>query len=166
MKINISKLLKKNIEVLSFDVVFNESSLVRDDLNLNLVSPIRIYGNGYYEGGIVKLTGHIETDIKETCTRCLNPFDFHINIEFDELFSKDEDDEGLMYPIKDEEIYLKDMVIDNLILNIPLKLVCKEDCLGLCSICGKNLNVDQCHCNDDIIDPRFAVLKDLFKGGV
>ena len=62
-----------------------------------------------------------------------------------------------------EEIDITSSIKRNLLLNLPMKVVCKEDCKGLCSICGSNLNHGDCGCDKTHIDPRFESLRSLFK---
>jgi len=163
MTLNISELLRKRVEELSFEVAYDGDSIIREDFKLLLKSPLRVCGNATYDGQIVSLKGNITGIIEVQCSRCLELLDYHLNVEFSEDFSK-LDHGGEIYPIEEDSIDLKDMVIDNLILSIPLKYLCSEDCRGLCTVCGKNLNKYQCNCNKDNVDPRLAVLKDLFKG--
>lgn len=163
MTLNISELLRKRVEELPFEVTYNGDLIVREDFKLILKSPLRVCGNAAYDGQIVNLKGNITGIIEVQCSRCLEPLDYQLNVEFNEDFSKLEHNEEI-YPIEEESIDLKDMVVDNLILSIPLKFLCSENCRGLCTVCGKNLNKYQCDCNKDNIDPRLAVLKDLFKG--
>lgn len=163
MTLNISELLRKRVEELPFEVTFNGDSIVREDFKLILKSPLKVCGNATYDGQIVNLKGNITGIIEVHCSRCLELLDYQLDVEFNEDFSKLEHNEDI-YPIEEECIDLKDMALDNLILSIPLKFLCREDCMGLCTVCGKNLNKYQCDCNKDNVDPRLAVLKDLFKG--
>ncbi|WDU84060.1 YceD family protein [Caloramator sp. Dgby_cultured_2] len=66
--------------------------------------------------------------------------------------------------ITEDRINLEDMIIDNIILSYPAKILCSDDCKGLCPVCGKNLNEGQCECLKDVIDPRLEALKQFFKG--
>jgi uncharacterized protein len=163
MTLNIFELLRKKIEELPFEITYNGDFIMREDFKLILKSPLKVCGNATYDGQIVNLKGSITGIIEVQCSRCLESLDYNLNVEFDEDFSKLEHNEEI-YPIEEESIELKDMVIDNIILSIPLKFLCSEECKGLCPVCGKNLNKYQCDCNKDNIDPRLAVLKDLFKG--
>ena len=162
MNINISELLKGNIETLPFNVSFNEDVLERDDFKLKLKSPISISGIIYYDDEIVNIKGKISLVAESQCSRCLTQFDNPMVVEFDENFSKDQKSDDF-YPILDDNIDLKNMVIDNLIIWTPLKPLCSENCKGLCPICGKNLNYGQCNCKIDNVDPRLLSLKDFFK---
>jgi len=59
------------------------------------------------------------------------------------------------------EIDLRSDICENLLLMIPMKRLCKEDCLGLCATCGANLNLETCHCKSATIDARWEKLKNL-----
>lgn len=163
MLLNISDLLKKKVELLTFYIEYDNEYISRDDFGLKLKSPIRISGSATNENGIVNLKGNINTTTELQCSRCLENFNCNIDVAFDENFSKFPKDEDFYIFYKDT-IDLKEMVIDYLILNMPLKLLCSEECKGLCPVCGINLNRYQCNCSKDNIDSKFAVLKDLLKG--
>jgi uncharacterized protein len=70
-------------------------------------------------------------------------------------------DDDLIF-INSDTLDITEIIENNIILTLPIKRLCKEDCKGLCHKCGTNLNFSTCHCNDDDIDPRLAKLKDLF----
>ena len=163
MTLNIFELLRKKVEELTFEIAYNGDFIIRENFKLILKSPLKVCGNATYDGQIVNLKGSITGIIEVQCSRCLEPLDYQLNVEFDEDFSKLVHNEEI-YPIEEESIELKDMVIDNIILSMPFKFLCSIECKGLCPVCGKNLNKHQCDCNKDNIDPRLAVLKDLFKG--
>jgi len=55
------------------------------------------------------------------------------------------------------------LVCDELILNLPMKVLCSEDCKGICNRCGTNLNHETCDCDVRSLDPRMAVIQDIFK---
>ena len=152
MILNISELVKKNIEQKDFNIVFNEAVLFRDDYKIEFVSPAKISGTIFYNGKTFNLKGNIKALIKLQCSRCLNFFNYDLTANFDENFSKENIDD--FYPVLDDHIDLTDMVIDNIILSLPIKPLCSENCKGIRSSQDKN--------ND--IDPRFAVLKNFFNG--
>lgn len=162
MLVNISSLVKGNVDTLPFEIIKDEEKIEREGLDLILSSPLKVTGSAYYDGGLLKVTGKISTTIKAQCSRCLQNFDYKIDIDFNESFSKNHDEETYYYD--GNTIDLSNMVIDNIILSIPIKFLCSESCKGLCPICGENLNLSKCNCEKGEIDPRFAVLKDFFKG--
>jgi uncharacterized protein len=64
-------------------------------------------------------------------------------------------------PVADGRIDMAEVVREQLLLAMPEQIFCREDCLGLCPKCGSNLNLIDCKCADDEIDPRWAALKNL-----
>lgn len=112
---------------------------------------------GLYLQGV--LTSHIETE----CTRCLNAVDLPISIELDDLFyyPPAEAPEGEYIVGEDGMLDLAPLVRELSLLEIPMQVFCREECLGLCPECGKNLNDGPCDCQIDDIDPRLAALRAL-----
>ena len=116
--------------------------------------------------------GVIAADVSIDCIRCLEPLARHLDIPFDDIFvdASDEDtrteaeidaealDESL---VEDAKIDMADVVREQILLALPEQVFCKEDCKGLCPKCGANLNLIDCKCADDEIDPRWAALKSL-----
>jgi uncharacterized protein len=95
----------------------------------------------------------------------LEPFELPLSIDFTELYAfnkRSVTDSGLLVP-DDGYIDLAPLVREYLLLDFPINPVCKPDCLGLCTVCGNNLNETKCDHGDQDIDPRFAVLKDLLE---
>ena len=66
------------------------------------------------------------------------------------------------YRVLEEEI-MKDVVRRGILTGLPMKILCRDDCKGLCPICGRDLNEGGCECRTDYIDPRFESLRSLFK---
>jgi uncharacterized protein len=102
------------------------------------------------------------------CVRCLTEFDQPLAIEFTELYafaSHPISDSGLILP-ESGYINLAPLVREYLLLDMPINPLCRQDCKGLCRVCGENLNEKPAHTHEESsIDPRLAVLKDLFKEG-
>jgi uncharacterized protein len=125
--------------------------------------------------GIAQVEGRIETKTILTCSRCLAeygaPVVHHFAVDFTpELPEPDAargeialsaEDIGLIY-YKGETIDFHDAIQEQVILSLPLRPLCREDCRGLCHNCGENLNESKCRCGGgNVIDPRFAVLSKL-----
>ncbi len=124
----------------------------------------------------VELKGHYQVNVKSDCDFCLDP----VFLELDEEFTLDLVSEGnqpelsgdvelsLDSPEMDyysgEEILLIKYFEDQLILDLPLNVSCSDDCKGLCSNCGTNLNQTQCDCHEKTGNSPFSVLKDLKPG--
>jgi len=101
-----------------------------------------------------------------TCDRCLAEYNQNLQGNFKLIYSKQaatqsDDDDFRSLDEKMVEIDLRNDIRENLLLMIPMKRLCREDCLGLCSGCGANLNLETCHCSMAKIDPRWEKLKNL-----
>ena len=97
------------------------------------------------------------------CDRCLKEVEIVQSIEFEHSVLKDgsdktqEDDE---YTIG-HEVNVSELIIKELLLNWPDKVLCKDDCKGLCPVCGSDLNSGTCGCDTFVPDPRWAKLKEF-----
>ena len=104
------------------------------------------------------------TEAEFLCSRCLEtvkePIQFHINEMFYPAGKIENDREAETF--SDEQIDFTDVIQRSILANLPMKVVCKEDCKGLCPKCGKNLNEGDCDCDDTEFDPRLESLRTLF----
>ena len=116
--------------------------------------------------GVLVMTGSIRTTIHGTCDRCANDFDrdidFPIDVVLVEELSNEENEDEWVFPLEGDSADLDDIVRTVFVLNLDSKLLCSEDCKGLCHRCGKNLNEGPCNCQKEL-DPRFAALKQLLE---
>ena len=116
--------------------------------------------------GVMMMSGSIRTCIHGICDRCAGSFDRDVLIPIDvvlvtELVDEENEDEWV-FPLEGDSADLDDIVRTVFVLNLDSKLLCKEDCQGLCHRCGKNLNDGPCNCQKEL-DPRFAALKQLLE---
>lgn len=139
---------------------------------LEMVKPIRISVMVTNNGPILELKGYINTEIKARCNRCLEDVIIPINTVIEEelvyfadlryLGNLSENEIEEKYIVFDNDIFdLTDIVRENIILSLPYKILCDERCRGLCFRCGQNLNIKECDCNTEEIDPRLAILAKL-----
>ena len=110
------------------------------------------------------MKGSVTTTIHGICDRCAAEFDRDIDFPIDvvlvtELNSEENEDEWV-FPLEGDSADLDDIVRTVFVLNLDSKLLCRDDCKGLCCECGKNLNEGPCLCQKEP-DPRFAALKQL-----
>lgn len=115
--------------------------------NLDFASPVDIQLSFLYTKGRVVLNGRLKAKLSVPCDRCLAPVETPLEMNLAEVLyrnaSDDEDDE---YLYSGEKVALDKIIIDNIYLSKPDKTLCKEDCKGLCPICGVNLNEQTCSC--------------------
>ncbi|MDD7218822.1 MAG: DUF177 domain-containing protein [Clostridia bacterium] len=112
-------------------------------------------------------TGRLVVDIP--CDRCLENvptvFDLHIQQKLDMKQSEEERVKDLDESnfITQTELDVDQLVYDEVLIEWPLKVLCKEDCKGICSQCGANLNHETCSCeHTERLDPRMAAIRDIF----
>jgi uncharacterized protein len=137
-----------------------------DDLDLSgghLEGPVTVAGrlDGLVEG--IWFDGFVSGDYGLECVRCLTPVTVPFDLEAAELFSSDVaagSDEG--YPLAGEQIDFEPLVRDVVILGLPARPLCSDDCLGLCAQCGTNRNEGQCDCRVETGHPAFQQLRDVF----
>lgn len=115
----------------------------------------------------VLVTGSLSAGIKSECVRCLEETTAEVNGDFTAIFkakgtltSADKADE--IYTYEDNGLDLSLLIKDELMLALPMKQVCSEDCKGLCPVCGKNRNKEKCDCKMDTKLNPFEAL-DKFK---
>lgn len=118
----------------------------------------------------VHLVAHIELSLSVPCDRCLEPVTVPFNCDVDELmtFSEDgtarlEEDEEIINYINGYELDVDGLVSEEVMIGFPMKVLCNEDCKGICSVCGANLNRGECGCDRTVLDPRMSIIRDLFR---
>lgn len=119
----------------------------------------------------VYLEGRLDTTVTLACSRCLEETTLPVTGRFNYTFSPaggprpeemelSADDMDIVY-YDDELIDLDPIIYEQIVMNIPIKVLCSDSCRGLCPTCGINLNRESCQCRDQRIDDRFAILKKL-----
>ena len=110
------------------------------------------------------MKGNVSTTIHGICDRCATEFSRKIDFPIDAVLvtelSNEENEDEWVFPLVGDSADLDDIVRTVFVLNLDSKLLCKDDCKGLCCRCGKNLNDGPCTCEKEI-DPRWAALKQL-----
>lgn len=122
----------------------------------------------------IRLVGDTSTRVEVLCDRCLEPIETEIKESFDLLYrpqgvdavadeasiSRAETEIGYY---RGEGLLLEDVLKEQILLALPVKLICSASCKGLCPQCGRNLNVESCDCETTMPDPRWAALEDIRK---
>lgn len=101
-----------------------------------------------FDGQGVIVTGRFEAKTPVECARCLKPLMHPVSLKFAEYYSR-KPEEG-MYAFAGEEIDLDQMLGDNMVLSLPMRFLCRQDCRGLCPACGNDLNEGECGCKPQI----------------
>lgn len=113
---------------------------------VRFAAPLIIDAQYVYDGKGFNISGKVSTVLHSECALCTKEFDEEFNTEFDERFEKEASEDEEIYRFVGEELDISQMVADIIVLNLQSYSVCKEDCKGLCPICGCDLNITQCSC--------------------
>ena len=124
--------------------------------------PVSAEGEVRNSAGVLRMSAQIRAQMTVLCDRCGKEFDKSIAIPAEAVLKADagEDDPADLYPLDGDGIDISDVTENCFILDMDTKFLCREDCLGLCPHCGKDLNEGPCGCSKTI-DPRMAVLGQL-----
>ncbi|MHC1683232.1 MAG: DUF177 domain-containing protein [Clostridiaceae bacterium] len=159
MIIDISKVLsRKNYsEETNFIVECKELSKL-----YSIVEPIKFQGVINNISDSIGVSGKAKGIIEINCSRCLGLIKYVIDADIDEIITNNIDnrDEEIIFINKDQ-IDLSQVIENDILFSIPVKVLCDENCKGLCQRCGVNKNINHCSCSDGIVDPRLEKLKDM-----
>jgi uncharacterized protein len=134
------------------------------------VGPLEVTATAELLDGQIRIEGQIETKIEMVCGRCLEPVVEEVNRSFDLLYAplpkgvakpkedRLKDDETDIGFFEGDGLFLADVLKEQVLLALPLKVICQSDCRGLCPNCGANLNHEECRCETHATDPRLAPL--------
>lgn len=130
-----------------------------------LKKPVTVTGKVTNKAGLVTLSISMVYVFSAPCDRCGLPTETQHKVTLEkslapEIAGIDNDDIIL---VEDLKLDLDELVYTEVIISLPMKHLCKEDCKGICPSCGKNLNDGKCDCNTKQIDPRLQALADLLK---
>lgn len=117
--------------------------------------------------GKVLIVGNMKLVLDIPCDRCLQMVEVPLEIKFEqEVFSPDAQEQMEDQTEQDfmvgYELDIEAFVNGEILINMPVKVLCRPDCKGICKQCGHNLNEGECGCDTFVPDPRMAAIKDIF----
>ena len=163
MRLGLSQIIDRPGESVSYSAVVDLSDLQYGNC-FPVTEPVLASGTVRNTAGVLVMKGMITTTIHGICDRCTTEFDREMEIPIDavlvtELANEENEDEWV-FTLEGDSADLDDIVRTIFVLNMDSKLLCSDDCKGMCCRCGKNLNEGPCSCEKEI-DPRLAALKQL-----
>lgn len=155
-----------------FEHVYAPSEFVLEERDLKLIEPVRVTGRVRRRGEEAQVSGTLVTTVETPCARCLKPVLMPIKAEFSERFvtavswrTEEQHElatEDLDLALFDGEMIDVDALVrEEIVLAIPAQVFCREDCKGLCPVCGANRNVTACECETRQVDARWEKLKEM-----
>jgi uncharacterized protein len=142
------------------------------DPDFTVVAPVSLAFDIFKDKQQFRLVGGVQTTLELPCGRCLEPYTAPVDQTFDLRYhprtlntgegeKELEDDDLTTAFYENDEIDLGHLMQEQFYLSLPMKPLCRDDCKGLCVVCGTNLNLETCGCKRDWEDPRLAALKEL-----
>jgi uncharacterized protein len=160
------------IRKLRFRKSYHPGAIDFHSSEIKQVAPLEVTASAELLEGQIRIEGQLETKIEMVCARCLEPVIEDVNRSFDLFYAplpkgpkpkedrlKDDDTEIGFF--EGDGLFLADVLREQVLLALPLKVICQSDCRGLCPNCGANLNHEECRCETHATDPRLAPLARL-----
>jgi uncharacterized protein len=155
-----------------FAHVYNPDDLNPVDERVNLSAPATVNGKIRLAGNEVFVNGHVDARAEVECDRCLKPVELPVNADFElEYITGSEYESSAVAELTEAEMSVAvfdgealdvdEIVKEQILLAVPTRMLCREDCKGICPQCGTDRNMGECNCETKEIDPRWAALKDL-----
>jgi uncharacterized protein len=155
-----------------FAHVYNPDDLNPVDERVNLSAPATVNGKIRLAGNEVFVNGHVDARAEVECDRCLKPIELPVNADFElEYITGSEYESSAVAELTEAEMSVAvfdgealdvdEIVKEQILLAVPTRMLCREDCKGICPQCGTDRNTGECNCETKEIDPRWAALKDL-----
>lgn len=136
--------------------------------------PLEVTATAELIEGQIRIVGELETKIEMVCARCLEPVIEEVHRDFDLFYQPIPKGSGVRHEeerLKDDDteigffegegLFLADVLKEQVLLSLPMKVICQSDCRGLCPTCGASLNHEVCRCETHATDPRLAPLARL-----
>ena len=169
MIVEVDKIPKEGLSV-SRDFEFSSLDLIEE--NTAFLSPARADVLVRKVGDEVMVKGRLTTRLSFVCSRCLAPYEYPVDVSFDLYYlpedldtMKDELDEDDVDKVfyRHRRLDLREIILEQLNLTIPLKPLCSEGCEGICAVCGELIHDGKCSCLVKELHPGFDKLKFLVR---
>lgn len=165
MKVNIRNLESDLVE---FDAVL-DSTFIDQDLIEYYRGPVKVHLILDKFGRNYRIDIDLSTEAQYVCDRCLSeyPFTFkakqRLIVQLGGMADNEDEQEIIFLPENTTEIDISPYLNEMVLLNHPLKMLCREECRGICPRCGADLNTGVCTCPEQPIDPKWDALRKLIK---
>lgn len=146
MRIEVSDAVKRVGDAFAFELSERVEPRPYGGRELVFCEPIRVLGTYAYDARTFTVTADVTTALSSNCARCGKAFVEPVAYSLSERFVKDAGEDDEIYSYAGEELLLDKAVFDNLYLQLPIASVCREDCKGLCPVCGADRNEIACGC--------------------
>ena len=164
------------LEPTRFDETYQPGAIDFFDPQLRQAAPILSSGIAELSPALmeIRVRGHLATTMESACDRCLEPVRLPVDPDFSLVYRPAaqspehgevsiEESEIEVGFYEGEGLDLADVLREQILLSLPMHRLCREDCKGICPVCGRNRNVAECSCRVETADDRWAGLKQIQK---
>lgn len=155
-----------------FEHTYQPEELILDEDGARILDAPEVSGRASRSGQEVRVRGRIKARAEVDCDRCLKAVTLPIETEFDvtyvpassyhESHTVELQDADLIQSVyRDEVIDVDELVREQVLLALPIRALCSEECHGLCPVCGSDKNTKDCGCETATVDPRWSALAQL-----
>lgn len=124
-----------------------DSDRLKEIKQFSFVDPVNVKGLVCNRAGVVMLDCTVGFVLDTVCDRCLIPFEKNFSFDCEHILVRESNTDNDEYIItENDSLDLDELVIQDILLQLPSKMLCKEDCKGLCPVCGTDLNFNECNC--------------------
>lgn len=165
------------VRTLHFDVAFAPGEIEFFDPKLRQTSALEVVGSAELldQTEQIRLRGRFRVRMEIDCDRCLERASFPLETRFDLFYRPASENTGADEQVIDAEeseigfyddggVDLKEVMLEQVMLAMPMQRVCRPECQGICPVCGQNRNLTSCCCEVKPADDRWAALKHLVRG--
>ena len=154
----------------TFAHTYQPEELDLGDERVTLNQPVQVSGSVRRSGTEIIVSGRLSSQVNVECDRCLKRIDLPVSNDFKVDYVTEQDyessraaelstDELDVSVFDGESINVDELVKEQILLSAPDRALCRDDCKGICSNCGADLNTGACNCQESEIDPRWEALK-------
>jgi uncharacterized protein len=164
MVLDLKKVFTQQNKIVPFDYSIDLSSTEVDSAH-PFVSPVKVLGTIKGLEGFAELKAQVSFNFSIPCDRCTRQISRHFVYSFSHTLVRkleNEDDDQLI-EVHDGKLDLDELMREDILLELPTKFLCREDCKGICPVCGKNLNDGPCGCGYQDDSAQLPVLKNLLQ---
>ena len=168
MLVNLTDVFSSEGQVVKKEYLLDADTFTYNSDKFSIISkePVKmVFSNVSTGKALVEGEGKLIIDMQ--CDRCLTSVPYELSLQFSyEVFSPDyqceaDEDEEQNF-MEGYELNVENLVNNEILMSWPMKVLCKPQCKGICTVCGKDLNTGECGCDTFVPDPRWAALKDIF----
>lgn len=162
MKVNIAQVRRMERETVHYDLDEDFPGFEFGGEDITFAKPVHVQLEVTNTGKTLLVKGLIKTEMNISCGRCLGKFVYAADIPYEDEWvaagqaTNEQMETSLLYD--KDEVEIQERIFEQIVLALPMKNLCSPECRGLCLVCGQNLNLDQCSCDNTQVDPRLADL--------